>query len=367
MIRFVTSLLIAILVGPSVMACCMLPATYEGTISQDAHEAVIIYHDGREELVLRIDYKITGETMPDNFAWVITVPNEPDEYAIADAQLFKEMFVLSERLRPRPRKTSNPGFGGAGGGFGDNGVELGKQVQVGPYDIQPVRGVGANALTGLNNWLTAKGYPTEDPEHMEYFVANKFTFLCIKIAAPKGEKSVGAGGMLPPLHLSFASPKPYYPLRFSSRQGVFDVNLHVLTEHALNYRTSARVLRQINWTNQDFMRNYKLYKRRMPDSLKKLLGKSRFTADRSVWFYNNIRGGKVNRDNAIARWTTDVFLNGLPRSKSAKLPAGKQVNIALVRGTRPASHRPQESQPAVNRELASESVPDCLTIEHPVR
>lgn len=306
MFRFVTCLLMACLSGSPAMACCMLPATYVGTISQNAHEAVIIHHAGREELVLRIDYKIIGESMPDNFAWVITVPNEPDEYAIADAKLFEEMFVLSEKLRPPSRTKSKRGFGGA---FGGSGVELGKQVQVGPYDIQPVRGVGANALTALNTWLKAKGFPTEDPAHMEYFVANKFTFLCIKIAAPKEEKAVGADGTVPPLHLSFASPKPYYPLRFSSRQGVFDVNLHVLTQRALNYRTSDSVLRQINWTNHDFTRNYKLYKARVPNSLKKVFDNSRFKADRAVWFYNNIRGDQVNRDNAIARWKTDVFLN----------------------------------------------------------
>ena len=111
MFRFVTCLLTACLSGSPAMACCMLPATYEGTISQNAHEAVIIHHAGREELVLRIDYKIIGESMPDNFAWVITVPNEPDEYAIADAKLFEEMFVLSEKLRPPSRTKSKRGFG----------------------------------------------------------------------------------------------------------------------------------------------------------------------------------------------------------------------------------------------------------------
>lgn len=332
MFRLVSCLLVSCFAVSPIMACCMLPATYKGTISQNAHEAVIIHHAGREELVLRIDYKITGESMPDNFAWVITVPNEPDEYAIADAKLFEEMFDLSEKLRPPLRVKRKPGFkGGAGaGGFGGEGVELGKRVQVGPYDIQPVRGVGANALTGLNAWLTEKGYPTEDPAHMKYFVENEFTFLCVKIDAPDGKKEVEDGGKIPPLHLSFASPKPYYPLRFSSRQGVFDVNLHVLTQRTLNYRTSAKVLQQINWTNRNFIRNYKLYPARVPDSLKKVLAKSRFKGERGVWLYNNIRGNQVNRDNAIARWTTDVFLNGLPRRKTAaiRLPDTKLARIA---------------------------------------
>ena len=329
MLRIITSLLIVCVPASPVMACCMLPATYEGTISQNAHEGVILHHDGREELVLRINYKITGETMPDNFAWVITVPNEPDKYAIADAELFKRMFAFSEKLRPRKKKSGKGGFGG-GGGMGGGSVELGKRVQVGPYDIQPVRGVGANALTGLNNWLKENDYPTEDPAHMEYFVANKFTFLCIRIAAPKGEQAVGSRGDVVPLHLSFASPKPYYPLRFSSRQGAFDVNLHVLTQRELNYRYSARVLRQINWTNDRFPRNAKFHTSSLPGVLKKMIGESHFKDYRGRWFYNNIRGVNVNRDGAIAKWTTDVFLNDLPRRKTAAtpLPTNRLTNIA---------------------------------------
>ena len=316
--RFIICLLLIGFAGSPVLACCMLPATYKGSIRQNDHEAVIIHHGGREELVLRIDYKITGKTMPDRFAWVITVPNEPDNYALADAKLFEEMFELSKKLRQPIKKKFGGGFGAGGaGGFG--GVELGKQVTVGPYDIQPVRGVGANALTGLNAWLKAKGFPTEDPKHMQYFVDHQFTFLCVKIAPPKGKPAVGAGGKLPPLHLSFASAKPYYPLRFSSRQGVFGVNLHVLTRRTLNYRKSARVLRQINWTNQRDKRNARLYKQNMPDTLQKVFAKTRFKKDKKVWYYNCIRADQVNRDNAIAKWTTDVFLNGLPRKPRARV------------------------------------------------
>ncbi len=63
------------------------------------------------------------------------------------------------------------------------------------------------------------------------------------------------------------SVRPYYPLRFSSRQGVFNVNLHVLTRRKLDYRKSGQVLRQIHWANQDFKRNFRLLKIHRPKSL----------------------------------------------------------------------------------------------------
>jgi len=83
-----------------VFACFMLPETYSGTIKQNDHEALIVHRAGRQELVLRINYKIIGDAMPDQFAWVITVPNEPDNYKIANQQLFKDMFLLSKKLSP---------------------------------------------------------------------------------------------------------------------------------------------------------------------------------------------------------------------------------------------------------------------------
>jgi hypothetical protein len=60
---------------------------------------------------------------------------------------------------------------------------------------------------------------------MEYFVENRFTFLCVKFSPPGKKATVEAESGVKPLHLSFKSPNPYYPLRFSSRQGAFDVNL----------------------------------------------------------------------------------------------------------------------------------------------
>lgn len=311
-----------------VLACFMLPKTYEGTISQNDHEAVILYHAGREELVLRINYQITGETMPNQFAWVITVPNEPDHYALADKKLFEEMFELSKKLTPEARLKKKYKFGGGGGSFGVEGVELGKHVTVGPYDIQPVRGVGQNALQGLNAWLKENQFPTEEPEHLKYFVKNNFTFLCVKITARQEQDSVDPQGTLPPLHLSLESPRPYFPLRFSSRQGVFNINLHVLMPRRFDYVASHRVLNQINWSNERYTRNYRLAKKKMPEPLKALMTKSKLDIQQDVWFYNNIRGRQVNKNNAIADWKTDVFFNGVPERYGASGPLLSPRNLA---------------------------------------
>src|SRR5260370_95482 len=113
----------------SLFPCCMVPADYEGTIQQSAQEAVLFHADGREELVLKINYKITGDPLPDRFAWVITVPNEPDRYEVADNHLFKEVFDWAQERVVVPSRSKGENNANAGGQ--NSGLIIGKPVKVG--------------------------------------------------------------------------------------------------------------------------------------------------------------------------------------------------------------------------------------------
>jgi hypothetical protein len=283
----------------------MVPATYKGTISQSAQEAVLFHANGREELILKINYQIKGDTLPDHFAWVITVPNKPDKYAVADKELFKDVFKWADPLVHPP--TLGGGGKDAGNDSDASGLEIGKPVKVGPYTIVPVKALGKQALNGLNQWLGKNGFPREDPKHMAYFVENKFTFLCVRFDPPKGQKTVDKAGGVPPLHLSFKSATPYYPLRFSSRQGVFDVNLYVLTKKKFDYKGSGDSLKRINWSRDGLLPNVKVKPESFPKSLKAVYDKSRFKGYSGVWYLNVLRANGVNRGNTIAKWKKDIF------------------------------------------------------------
>lgn len=289
--------------------CCMTPLDYEGSIQQSAQEAILFHHDGREELILKINYRIEGKGLPRKFAWIITVPNEPDEYAIADRKLFREMHDWSERaarLWDRESKGSLVDL--------SQGLEFGKLARVGPYEIQPVRALGMEALDGLNRWLAENGFPTEDPKHMEWFVRNRFTFLCVKVTPPAEGMSVASGGEVPPLHLSFRSETPYYPLRFSSRQGVFDLNLYVLTRDRFDYRESADSLRRINWKEWKdgkervrYMKNVPVSTTNFPATLKQAYAKTVFREYAGKWNLNVLQTSRVNEGDSIATWKDDIF------------------------------------------------------------
>lgn len=292
------------------LACCMVPRTYQGSIGQSEQEAVLIHHNGREELILKIHYQIKGKTraLPDRFAWVITVPSEPDEYAVADDKLFEEVFDWTEKLTRLPTRSAGARGASLGAPGAAAGIELGRAVKVGPYAIQPVRALGKEALGALNDWLEKNGFPTEDPKHMEYFVEKKFTFLCVKVTPEEGKKEVAPGGGLPPLHLSFKSETPYYPLRFSSRQGVFNVNLYVLTRKEFDYETSSDSLKRIRWEREeDRIQNVPVQPERFPKTLKAAFAKSAFKGDKETWHLNVLRARRVNRENDIASWKEDIF------------------------------------------------------------
>ncbi len=311
------------LAAPSAEPCCMDPAGYKGSISQSGQEAILFHHEGREELVLKIHYRIQGDRMPDRFAWVITVPNEPDDYALADPSVFEQVHDWAMRLVNPPKRSWGLGAKMAPAAEAA-GLEFGRAVKVGPYDIQPVRALGREALEGLNAWLASNGFPTEEPSHMEYFVDRKFTFLCVKVNPPEGEKAVASASELVPLHLSFRSEQPYYPLRFSSRQGVFDVTLTVLTRDPFDFRNSGDSLRRINWRDEGWETNVPVAVENFPPALSKAFDRSPLAKQRGRWHLNVLRGYGVNRGNTIATWSSDIFF------ATVRAPAGDGLLLAAA-------------------------------------
>lgn len=296
----------------------MVPRTYKGTIGQSMQEAVVVHADGREELVLGINYKMTpgkDGKLPPYFAWVITVPNEPDRYQLAERDLFAKVFEWGDpKMRTPTLSRDVPKSKNAEGS-----IILSKKVTVGPYTIQPIKAIGMAALKGLNQWLDKNGFPQEDEAHMKYFVENGFTFLCIKVTPAKSESAVPGGGPLKPLHLSFKSKEPYYPLRFSSRQGIFGINVWMLTKDQIDFKKAVAVYQKVgapspmtrNGQLDPFRRfNVKVTKNKSPEALRKLMANSPSSSiqNQIAWHLNLIKSSQVNRKVKIASWDKDVFL-----------------------------------------------------------
>jgi hypothetical protein len=303
---------------------------------------LIFWDKGQEELVVKINYQIDGRLMPEYFGWVLTVPDEPTTYAVADQSLFDEM---RQWLYPSPRSVpmGSRAPGSAQGGGAQSGLVLSQPVSVGPYQIQPIRALGRSALKELNGWLAAHGFSTKDTATMAYFVDKNFTFLCVKVVPKKGQTAVPSGGDLPPIQLSFKSPLPYYPLRFSSRQGVFDVSFFIFTKQELDYEASSGSLEKINWSPdvpkvRPFQlrrpstgrtplldiakesirnKNRKLKISDFPPGLKRAYSQSVFKRDEGPWVLNVIKADRVNENNSIASSSEDLFFKTRAAAKDS--------------------------------------------------
>lgn len=298
-------ILVAVLIS---IACCMLPKTYKGSVEQTQQEGVIFFDNGIEDLILKVDPKITGDAELKNMCWLITVPNEPDKYDVVSPSIFESLYDLKTKHLVIPRRESS--IGCSKKSSGDKamdaseaypGVELGKFVQVGNYDIQPVRGVGKHALSGLNNWLEQNGFPTEPEDHMKYFVDNKFTFLCIKVNSMENG-SIGFTPELKPLHLTFKSDLPYYPMKYSSQQGEFSANIYTFSTLPIDYSQSQNVLNKLNVKNYNLFKNVNLANKELPDKVSELLGK-----EKDYLYFNNFYCSNPNYKKAISKWKEDIF------------------------------------------------------------
>jgi hypothetical protein len=308
----------------------MVPGGYAGRVYQSAQRAILIHRDGREELILGINYRIetpkatpgapATATTPKRLAWVITVPHEPDAYRLADPGIFDEVRRwAAPRLRDPSRRTKSAKD--AAKPADNSGLEFGKRRQVGPYDIQPVRAQGAAALEGLNQWLQSEGFPTEDARHMDYFIQKGFTFLCVKISPAKTSKDIAPAATLPPLQLSFKSNQPYYPLLFSSRMGEFALAVHTLTSSPIDFNTSQPSLNKIGYRSI-YRKNVAVRTDQLPPMLAKIM-KNKGLQSQQTWHLNWIGSPAVNRAVPIRTWSQDVFfaVEATPSNNSA-LPIG---------------------------------------------
>ncbi|NQZ59363.1 MAG: DUF2330 domain-containing protein [Lentisphaeraceae bacterium] len=305
----------------------MLPHSFDGEISQRSQQALIVYDNGVEDLVLKISPSILSENKLPTFCWLITVPNEPEHYDVVNKSFFSELEKLKKEhlVKPEPifniacSKHSEMDKILSAAESAPKGVELGKRVNVeGIYDIQPVRGVGEHALTGLNTWLKQNGFPVEPLEHMKYFVDKKFTFLCIKVNPASGESGIQSSPQLKPLHIRFKSDKVYYPMKYSSQQGDFSANIYTLTTKPIDYKQSRKTMRRLT-----AYADYRLYKNvDLSDSsdlapLEKVLGDRDF----DHLYFNNMFCASPNYDKAISKWQEDVFfeLNDSHKPNDANL------------------------------------------------
>lgn len=216
---------------------------YEGSVEEQAQEAVLIFHESakpgeaREDLILRV--RAEGEVS--HFAWVIPFPSEP-ETAREEAKLFAELYdYVQARLVSRAsklaetkaedEKSAHPKV--------EMPVEVLSRKIVGSFDVAVVR---ENQPGALNEWLAKEGYQTirDGDDVLKFYREKRYVFACVKVSDAQLSRKQAVD--LHPLRFSFKTggrDAMYFPMKLTGLQSrPFDLNLYVFYHAWLNDRVS---------------------------------------------------------------------------------------------------------------------------------
>lgn len=233
---------LALVPGAS-LACLHGPAEFPGELGESGQRILIFHQDGREELVLAVSFESTAPV--ESLAWVIPVPSLPDHYETVDAAVFEDLSRVlwdHEQAKVRKERENEPGLGVTfGGGDDEAEFEVHEMVCVGRYQIQPIEVRGPEAGPALDEWLVANGFSSVPAESMAYYLERRYVFLAVKVVQEGG---LGTEGDLAPLRVSFASETIYYPVKFSSHQGSFEVTLDLIGDEDAPFSPLAEYLEQ---------------------------------------------------------------------------------------------------------------------------
>ncbi len=200
-------------------------------VTQRGQQAIIVHHDGRQELILQVDFQ--AEVAPPSLGWIIPLPSVPDRYETASTDLFEEIEAAAQlqwaNVQCRSRGVGEQGVLSAPTPL--DGLTLLEPASVGPYQIQPIQATGDAGVAALGTWMEDNGFMPITAEGLSYYTEREWTFLAIKVAPPE-EQTMDSVGALPPLHISFPSEHLVYPLKLSTHMGIFPVTVYVLTPSA---------------------------------------------------------------------------------------------------------------------------------------
>lgn len=220
------AILVALLAAPTAARAdggMFAPELFAGDLHEPAQRAVALHVDGKQTLLLFVDYEGGAERM----AWVVPTPGRPS-LDTADPAIFGEVVDYVEELRMRAWKrwladARNRGLLNGGGlDVGDGAVVLHESGTVGPYEFAVLSSADGESLA---SWLSEHGYriPEDLAPVLQTYADEGWYFAAVQVQLTAGERIT-----LPPLKLDFETPEPVFPLRISAaNRGITDVRLYL--------------------------------------------------------------------------------------------------------------------------------------------
>ncbi|WP_405893512.1 DUF2330 domain-containing protein [Streptomyces sp. NBC_00104] len=239
---------LASLVAPAYACGCGAMVPDDGRNMSVNRERSVVRWDGREEQIL-MSLTVSGDAR--TAAWIMPVPNRAT-VKLGDAAVFDRLDEETAPVHERreyfwPRSHDWPfDMFESDGMAGDaaprdprSSVDVVGRERLGPFDVARLTATDSGAL---GDWLDENGFALPDrlDTALEPYVRRKWEYVAIRLAPEDSEGSEGSAastplsGTLDPLHLTFASDEPVYPMRLSRLAATPQaLGLYVLAEHRM--------------------------------------------------------------------------------------------------------------------------------------
>jgi len=231
---------------PGAGAGIYAPKAFAFPMQNGPQRGIVMWDNGREELVLMPGYTIGASKDPDakleingdglvpgltSFAWVIPVPNLPDSYKEAATTIFKDIHAFT-KVRPRlDELKSDDGPVISGDDAPKEGMQFLEAVNIGIYSIQPIKAKGEAGATELKAWLKDGGFGEISDSTLRWYAARQWCWLAVRLNSAKG---VPETSDVMPLQISFKTPRPVYPLKINDDRGEFDAEVWLIVREKLD-------------------------------------------------------------------------------------------------------------------------------------
>ena len=296
-----------------VLSCCMVPTQYPGDVDQVRQQGAIFFHDGHEVLVLRVNPTFPDfDYGPNRLTWIITVPASPTGYEAVDEVVFEESRELYLSLEGLARAQLPGELITMGVSPGSASLAVMEDVQVGPFKITEVAVKTGSGAGELNEYLSGRGFPTEPEEEVRWFIERNFRFLCIEISPPEGVARFKTEAALPALKIGFPSDRPYFPGKYSARQGNFALALTLFTSKPLDLAALKDMRNKLEARVSAPIQNL-FTSKRLGGALASMVEALPGANEVDRWYVNALPSGGFNPTEdgipQIATWTDDLFFS----------------------------------------------------------
>lgn len=247
--------------------------TFVGQAKSGGQEAIILYFDNRETLVLRTDYE--GELA--DFSWIIPVPSsitandvyEPDSIVFSWMDELTAPTFYIHTMKPYDGCIFfGAGASGESVSTDRENVEVLETIMTDTYEINVL---SVSQPQDLLDWFDRNdyAYPTGAEEIFSHYILMGWYFLAVKMSPSEAGAVVEKS--LAPLQIAFEANEPVFPLMissFSSRQET-EILIHFLSDH--RYRTKNVTSKEVDYQHTgdpyDYKNNYHQWmKRQVEDS-----------------------------------------------------------------------------------------------------